>query len=148
MSWAAITETDVKTRISGAELEAIRSSHLADGQSDTVPAVITQITNRIRRACSDNGSIALGAAGTIPVDLLSEALDLIVRELMKRPGYIGDDALTKVRLEAAATADKTLLSISAGDVSISDADPSGNRDVPVEITETARSYDEDERLMT
>jgi hypothetical protein len=148
MSWRAITEDDIKTRISGSELETLRSAHLADGQADPIPSVISQITSRVRRACESAADIAMGAAGTIPEDLLSEALDLIVRELMKRPGYVADDALTKIRMEAAELADKALQRVAAGDETIEDADPSSTETTASFISEDSKTYPEDDELMT
>ena len=148
MSWRVITEADLKTRISGAELETLRAAHLAEGQDDPIPALIAQVTSRVRRACATPGTITMGAAGTIPEDLLSEALDLIVRELMKRPGYIADDALTKTRLAAADSADTQLRRVAEGKETIENADPTDESSSSSYIGETAKTYVEDGGLMS
>ena len=77
MSWITITEDDVKTRLTGAELSAFRTAALAAGQTDPLPEVIAQVTDEVRgyiAACPRN---SLGAAGTIPKRLLGAALNII-----------------------------------------------------------------------
>lgn len=148
MSWRTITEADIKTRISGSELETLRAAHLGDDQTDPIPGIISQITNKVRRACVSAGNIAMGAEGTIPEDLLSEALDLIVREIMKRPGYIGEDALTKVRLESAKTAEDMLASVAAGKDTIAGASADGSADAGEYIGESAKTFSASGELMS
>jgi hypothetical protein len=87
MSWRAITEVDLLTRISGPELAALRAAALKLAQADPIAATIAQVTRRVRRAVQSCVWNILDADTTkIPEDLLSEALDLIVWEIMKRPG--------------------------------------------------------------
>jgi hypothetical protein len=146
MAWRLITEADLRTRISGTEIEALRAAHLADGQEDPLPATILQIANVVRRACESSGSITLGPDGTIPEDLLSEALDLIVRELMKRPGYIGEDPVTKIRMEAAAAATKLLQRVAAGEEKVAPDGARSFEDISF-ISSPAKTHDSEDRLM-
>jgi hypothetical protein len=93
MAWAAITEADVVTRISGTELEAYRAAALADGQVDPVAPAILQVTDLARgyiAACKEN---ILGPDGTLPSKLKAPILDLIIVDIIKRlPGMVIDQA--------------------------------------------------------
>lgn len=95
MSWITITEDNLLTRISGAELDSLRDAVLAVGQADPIAEIISTVTKEVRgyvAACARN---SLGAAGTVPEELLGAALDRIVWEIMKRPAATiidGNDA--------------------------------------------------------
>jgi hypothetical protein len=103
MAWIVISEADLLTRVSGAELEALRTAALGDGQADPVAELFTQITDEIHGYLPP--SLA-GAANAVPSRLLGAALDRIIWELMKRPGAtIIDDANgSRAKANAAATA--------------------------------------------
>ena len=84
MAWRAITEADLLTRISGAELEAFREAALADGQVDPVGSIFTQVSDTIRGYVAANEKNSLGMAGTIPVNLMGTAIDLSIIEIPNR----------------------------------------------------------------
>jgi hypothetical protein len=84
-SWITITEADLLTRLSSAELSALRAAALGVGQADPVAGIIGDVVQEIRGYCSSAG-YALDALVTIPKRLKSAALDRIVWEIMKRPG--------------------------------------------------------------
>lgn len=84
MSWASITESDLLTAISGAELTTYRSHSLAIGQADPVQPTIDGVTALVRGYCSK--VMALGAAGTIPGSLLMPALDIVAYRMSMRAG--------------------------------------------------------------
>lgn len=93
MSWALITEADVLTHISGAELESLRVAALGSGQIDPVQPTIDQVTATIRgfvAACKMN---KLDVDVTkVPTRLLGWALDIIIAEIINRvPGYDLDE---------------------------------------------------------
>lgn len=55
--WRAITENDLFSGMNAAEISAVRTKALAEGQTDPVPEVIAQVTKDIReaiRSCKDN----------------------------------------------------------------------------------------------
>src|SRR4051812_33234539 len=107
MSWRAITEADLLTRISGPELAAIRAAALGVAQADPVQATIDQVTLEVRGRVAACRANTLGAGDTIPDELLSHALALIVMALMPRAAGLvidGDGA----RKDAADWADKIL----------------------------------------
>lgn len=101
--WIALTEEKLLTRISGPELAAFRSVALADGQADPVQGLFDAITRKVRSrvaACTQN---KLGPEGTIPDEILSDALALCVMDIMTRPaGTVIDpnDARTKAATQA------------------------------------------------
>jgi hypothetical protein len=94
MAWIVISESDLLTRISGAELSALRAAALADNQPDPIPDTIDQVVKEVRYFVAGNPANTLNPAGnTIPDVLLNAALDAIVINVMKRPGStIFDDA--------------------------------------------------------
>jgi hypothetical protein len=101
--WIALTEEKLLTRMSGLELDAFRSVALKDGQADPVQGLFDQITRKVRSrvaACMQN---KLGPEGTIPDELLDDALALCVMGVMTRPaGTVIDpnDARTKSAAQA------------------------------------------------
>lgn len=122
MSWQAIAETDLITRFSSTELEAIRAAALGVGQADPVAATIAQVVSKVRMAIASSTANTLSSTATqIPSGLLSAALDLIVLELMKRPGCtIIDNG--NVRKDAARTAEDYLARVASGAIRIDDPD--------------------------
>lgn len=84
MAWRALTETDIKTRLSGPELAAFRAVALATGQTDPVAAVITQVTDLVRGYIAACPSNRLGEEGTIPTKLIGPSVDMMVIEIQSR----------------------------------------------------------------
>ena len=88
MPWQTISEADLLTKISGAELDAFRSSALATGQDDPVAETINSqvlLARGFIAACRNN---KLGAGPSIPDMLVSPILDLIVMDVMSRSAGI------------------------------------------------------------
>ena len=92
MAWISITETDVQTRLAGAELSALKTAALADGQTNPLTEIIEQVVDEIRgyvAACERN---TLGEGTTIPQKLLATALAMIRFRLSTRlPGFRVDE---------------------------------------------------------
>lgn len=76
MAWLALTDTEVKTRLAGAELTALQTAALADGQTDPLPEIIEQVVDEVRGYIS-SGGYTLGTSQTIPARLVGSALALI-----------------------------------------------------------------------
>ena len=83
MSWLTITSDAVKTRLTGAEVSALQTSSLAEGQTDPLPEIVSQVCDEVRGYISASGC-SLGAAGTIPQKLLSATLAIIRYRLCTR----------------------------------------------------------------
>ncbi|MDD2763483.1 MAG: hypothetical protein PHE83_05855 [Opitutaceae bacterium] len=84
MSWIALTETNVRTKLSGPELSALKTAALASGQTDPLPDIISQIVKEVRgyvAACARN---KLGDGATIPDELEGAAISRIRFELATR----------------------------------------------------------------
>lgn len=84
MAWITLSINDVKTRLAGAEVEALQEAALAVGQADPLPEIIRQAIIEVRgyvAACREN---TLGAGDTIPEELKSAALDLIRHRVCTR----------------------------------------------------------------
>lgn len=84
MAWSTLTSSDVKTRLTGAELAALQTAALAAGQTDPLPDILAQVTSEARGYIAANPKNSLGAAGTLPSKLLSAALAIIRYRLATR----------------------------------------------------------------
>ena len=77
MAWISLSTEDVKPSLAGAELDALQTAALADGQADPVAAIITEVVNEIRgyiAACKAN---SLEEGIKIPEKLKSAAIAMI-----------------------------------------------------------------------
>lgn len=84
MSWIPITESDVQTRLAGAELTALKTAALATGQTNPLTEIIGQVIDEMRGYIAACASNTLGVAGTIPQKLLGAALAIIRYRLATR----------------------------------------------------------------
>lgn len=86
MAWTSITIETLKTRNAGAEVEALRSAALADGQADPVPEIIQMVVDEVRGYIAA-ANVSLGEGATIPSKLLLAAINRIRFEAATRmPG--------------------------------------------------------------
>lgn len=83
-NWRAITEADIATRLSGAELAAYRNAGLDAAEGDPVALLIAAVTDLVRGYVVGCPRNVLGAAGTVPKVLLDNALSIIVMRVMSR----------------------------------------------------------------
>jgi hypothetical protein len=84
MAWISIEEADVQSRLAAAELSALKTVALADGQTSPLTDVIAHVVDEIRgyvAACAAN---TLGEGAVIPQKLLSAALAMIRFRLATR----------------------------------------------------------------
>lgn len=117
MSWRAITEADLLTRISGPELSAIRAAALGTAQPDPVQATIDQVTLEVRGRVAACRANQLGSGDTIPDELLAHALAMIVVALMPRAAGLMIDA-NDARKDAAKRAESVLKDVARCDFAI------------------------------
>lgn len=97
MSWTTITEAYVQTKLSGAELTALKTVALATAQTDPLPEVITQVVAEVRGYVAGCQNNVLGDGATVPSELLGAALARIRFELAGRlpvPGLLTEDRRT------------------------------------------------------
>lgn len=83
MAWAAITTDNIKARLAGAELNALQTAALAQGQTDPTPEIVAQAIDEVRGYIAAGG-YTLGAEGTVPSKLRGATLNLIRYRLCSR----------------------------------------------------------------
>ena len=84
MPWITITEAQVADRMTAAEYSAYTGKYLRPGASSPLPSIITDVTARVRGYVAANTSNRLQSGATIPEELRSAALALIVADLCSR----------------------------------------------------------------
>jgi phage gp36-like protein len=84
MAWQTITASDVLSKLSGAELSALQTAALGDGQTDPLPGIVTAVVDEVRGYIAANRNNRLGAAGTVPSKLVSASLSIIRHRLCTR----------------------------------------------------------------
>jgi len=102
MAWILITIDRVKAQLAGAELDALQTSALADGQSDPLPEIIGHVVQMVRGYVAAHPENVLGAGDTIPDELAGAALALIRRSAASRlPGSPFDSEIRAAEARAA-----------------------------------------------
>lgn len=107
MSWTTIETSAVKSRLATAELNALRSLQLAEGQADPLEEVIQRVVQEVRGYVATCPQNRLSTGQTVPSSLKDAALALIryrlatrlpVRSLLtEERKEEGRDALTLLR---------------------------------------------------
>jgi len=128
MAWEAITEAHLLTKISGAELEALREAALASAQVDPVAPSIVHVTGEVRGyVAAHKPNLPLPTSTTtIPERLMGHAVIMTVTEIIVRvPGYDLDEDRQRQLKRAYQVMDD----VAKGDFSIEDPstglDPGG-----------------------
>ena len=117
--WRALTEADIVQYISSAEVEALRSVVLAEGQADPVEGAITDVTNMVRGYCANKYD--LGDAGTIPEELVQSACHIAIVDIQTRPAGTMIDP-ESARAKSKSEAMRILRDVSKGTFVLSDED--------------------------
>jgi hypothetical protein len=91
MSWIALTEADVQTRMTDTELAKYKAIGLASGQTTLVADVLVEVQEMVRGYVAGCERNTLAEGTKIPIKLKSSALDLAVMEIMKRCGGVITD---------------------------------------------------------
>lgn len=84
MAWLAITEDFVKTKLSGPELNALRTAALAEGQADPLAEIIEDVVKEVRGYVAGCKANTLGAGLTVPDKLKTATMSRIRFELATR----------------------------------------------------------------
>lgn len=85
--WVELTEDDVLTRLAGAEVTALKTAALADGQESPLPEILAGVVREVRGRVAARASNTLGDGDTIPDELLHHALAIVRYRLCTRlPG--------------------------------------------------------------
>lgn len=87
MAWVPITIDLLHQKSAGAEVDAARNAALATGEPDPVPGIIEQVIREVRGYVLANTKNKPGPLGTIPDELLGQAINRIRFEAATRiPG--------------------------------------------------------------
>lgn len=120
MSWRALTEADVLTKLSSPELEAFRATAIADGQADPITAAIASVTDLVRGYVASNSKNTVDSeTDTIPDRLISAAVDILVVDIPARAAGLQIDS-EDARAKAKAQAIRLLEQVAADKFSITD----------------------------
>lgn len=117
--WRAITETDVVTQISGAELDALREAVLADGQDDPVQPCIDDVTAEVLGYVAASGAELDSDTSKVPDRLIGAAVSKIIILIMTRAAGTMIDP-EGARAKAADKANTLLRDVAAKRFSITD----------------------------
>ena len=83
MAWTTLTATDVKTKLTGAEVTACQTAALASGQTDPLVEIVEQVVDEVRGYIAAGG-FTLGDGTTVPSKLVSATLAIIRYRLATR----------------------------------------------------------------
>jgi phage gp36-like protein len=117
MAWTILTEADVRTRLTGPELNALKTAALASGQSDPLPEIVSQVVDEVRGYVAVR--FALSAGSTVPSKLVSASLAIIRYRLATRLPVKG--LLTDERKEENQDAIRLLRRVADGPFAIEEA---------------------------
>jgi len=81
MAWTYLTDKDAATVFVEHEWQALTASARDSGAGDVVEKAIARVVARVRMHVASCDRNALGPAGTIPEELVSSALALLVEEM-------------------------------------------------------------------
>ena len=119
MSWKAITEADILTKMSSSELEAFRIAAVSDDQDDPITGAIGNVTGLVRGYVASAGVTMGTDAATVPERLIPAAVDILVVDIPARAAGIQIDA-DDARAKSKAQAIKLLERVADGKFSIED----------------------------
>jgi len=102
-TWITLAEADVLAYVNNAELTTVLTASLANGQAAPLSVILPDVTMEVRGYCRVRNT--LGPAGTIPQELKTAAIDIVLYRVFKRirktaaakeakPDY--DDAMKKM----------------------------------------------------
>lgn len=153
-TWIVITEDDLNDYLVGAQMDALKSAALAEGQDNPFDRVMPDIAARIRaevRACVRNRVSNL--ANSIPPDLKAYACYLIIEAMQTRLSGAGALPLTDDQKTQASEARKYLRRIATCEVPIAQpTDPETTDDVQragsITVTDLKESTTQKDRVTT
>ena len=119
MSWRTITEADVLTKLSSAELEAFREAAVGEDQDDPITGAITNVTGLVRGYVATSGVTVDTDPDTVPERLIPAAVDILVVDIPARAAGIQIDP-NDARAKSKAQAIKLLERVADGKFSIED----------------------------
>ena len=82
MAWIIVDPKEVQGKFAAAELQAIQTVQLSEGQEDPVPTELANVLDEVRGYCAVRNT--LGPAGTIPSKLKDAALAITAYRIASR----------------------------------------------------------------
>ena len=118
--WIQLTADDIKTRLSGPELDALSGYALADGQADPLPDVISQVTDEARGYIAARAGNVLGQPGTLPAQVRGAVIAIVRWRLAGRLAIGGAEKLLRSETRQAEYQDAVqfLKDIAAGKIKV------------------------------
>lgn len=142
MAWISIDESDVQSRLAGAELAAFKTRALAAGQTNPLPEIITQTIDEVRGYVAVRNSLEEGEK--IPSKLKSATLALIVFRLITRlPLQVSQD-----RRDENDRAQDLLKEVAAGRFRVEEPETTSSESIASQrpsITEPERNFTRDDQ---
>lgn len=80
-AWTTIELTDLPNYLVGAQVSAINTAALAQGQTDRFTEIAGNVVTRIRNAISTSNQVLSATAGTIPPEMKGAACYIIIGQL-------------------------------------------------------------------
>jgi hypothetical protein len=77
MAWVEIAEADVLVRMNAQEVEALKTTMLAEDQEDPMAGVIAQVVDEVRGHVEGAGYWEMGDAGTVPARLVGAVVNRV-----------------------------------------------------------------------
>lgn len=116
MAWRPLNRNDLKTKLSGSELDSVEAQLEATGDV-TLNDVIGQTTDRIRGFIAAHSGNTLGAPGTLPERLIADAVAYMIPELYGHTAGLLID-LNETRVKSAERAERLFFAVSRGSYAI------------------------------
>ena len=82
MSWRAPTRSDLEGSMAAAEIDGMKEKAIGEGQ-DAIAQALARVVSRVRSYCR-TGGVEMGAGGTIPEELIPDAMDLAAPDVLMR----------------------------------------------------------------
>jgi len=121
--WITIVSTDLPVAKAAALVASLQSAALGDGQGDPLPAVIGNVTQRIRMEIAAGGRTVLDANDTkLPPSLKSIAVRMILREAQSRLNAVGAMPLSEDERQESRDDLRFLERIAKGEITVEVSD--------------------------
>lgn len=132
MSWRSITVDDIRTALSGDELQSLQESALAAGQIDPLLSVIEQVTDEVRGFIAAYADNSLGPAQTLPPQVTGSAIAIVRWRLAGRlsVGKAGELLRSESRKQDYDDAVQLLRDVAEGKVAVEEPDETGPEVMP------------------
>lgn len=121
--WITITSADLPVAKAAALVASLQSAALGAGQGDPLPAVIGNVTQRIRMEIAAGGRTVLDVDATkLPPSLKSIAVRMVLREAQSRLNAVGAMPLSEDERQESRDDLRFLERIAKGEITVENSD--------------------------